>query len=75
MSTELLQAIAASNEWWALGPEIILACAALALLVIELVTPREQHRFIPHVACMALAVSSAGCWYSMMYMGRVTPLP
>jgi NADH-quinone oxidoreductase subunit N len=28
MSTELLKAVAASNEWWALGPEIILACAA-----------------------------------------------
>ena len=47
MSTEPLKAVAASNEWWALGPEIILACAALGLLVIELVTPRAQHRFIP----------------------------
>jgi NADH-quinone oxidoreductase subunit N len=60
MSTELLKAVAASNEWWALGPEIILACAALGLLVIELVTPRAQHRFIPHAASMALAVVLAG---------------
>lgn len=60
MSTELLQAIAASNEWWALGPEIILACTALALLVIELATPKEQHRFIPHIAGMALAMVLVG---------------
>ncbi len=60
MSTELLKAVAASNEWWALGPEIILACAALGLLVLELATPKAQHRFIPHAAGMALAVVLAG---------------
>ncbi len=60
MSTELLQAIAASNEWWALGPELTLACGALALLVIELISPKEQHRFIPHLASMALGVVLVG---------------
>lgn len=60
MSTELLKAVAASNEWWALGPEITLACAALGLLVLELVTPKAQHRFIPHAAGMALAVVLVG---------------
>ncbi len=60
MSTELLKAVAASNEWWALGPEIILACAALGLLVLELATPKAQHRFIPHAAGMALAVVLVG---------------
>ena len=60
MSTEFLKAVADSNQWWALGPEIIVACSALALLVIELVMPREQHRFIPHVAGMTLAVVLAG---------------
>jgi NADH-quinone oxidoreductase subunit N len=56
MSTELLQSIAGSNLWWAIGPEMILACAALGLLVIEITTPKEQHRFIPHVAIASLAI-------------------
>src|SRR6478736_1339020 len=56
MSTELLKAVADTNLWWAIGPEMILACAALGLLVLEIATPREQHRFIPHVAIFTLAV-------------------
>jgi NADH-quinone oxidoreductase subunit N len=56
MSTELLKAIADTNQWWAIGPEMILACAALGLLVLEITTPKEQHRFIPHVAILSLAV-------------------
>ena len=56
MSTELLQSIAGSNLWWAIGPEMILACAALGLLVIEITTPKESHRFIPFVAIFALGI-------------------
>ncbi len=56
MSTELLQSIADTNLWWAIGPEMILACAALGLLVLEILTPREQHRFIPYVAIISLAI-------------------
>ena len=56
MSTELLQSIAGSNLWWAIGPEMILACAALGLLVIEITTPKEQHRFIPYVAIASLVM-------------------
>jgi len=56
MSTELLQAVAASNEWWALGPEIILACAALGLLVMEMILPRKDHYAIPYLAMMVLAL-------------------
>jgi NADH-quinone oxidoreductase subunit N len=54
MSTEFLKAVAESNQWWALGPEIIVACAALALLVIEIILPKNQLRFIPHLASLAL---------------------
>lgn len=54
MSTELLQALAASNDWWNLTPEIMVACGALTLLMLEIATPRDQHRFIPHVAVMIL---------------------
>ncbi len=56
MSPELLNAIADTNEWWAIGPELILGCAALGLLVLEIVSPKEQHRFIPYVAMLALAI-------------------
>jgi len=56
MSTELLKAIADSNQWWAIGPEMILACAALGLLGLEILTPKEQHSFIPHVAMLSLAM-------------------
>ncbi len=57
MSPELLKTVADSNQWWALTPEIMVACAALGLLVLEIFTPKEQHRFIPHVAVMALAIA------------------
>ena len=56
MSTELLQSIAGSNDWWAIGPEMILACAALGLLVLEITTPKEQHHFIPYVAIISLVL-------------------
>lgn len=56
MSPEILKAVAESNQWWAIGPEMILACAALGLLVLEIVTPKEQHRFIPQVAIASLAM-------------------
>ncbi len=54
MTTEFLQTVAETNQWWALGPELILAGAALGLLVLEIILPKEQQRFIPHVASMAL---------------------
>jgi len=56
MSTELLKSIADTNQWWAIAPEIMVACAALGLLVMEIVTPREQHRFIPHLAVLVLVM-------------------
>jgi NADH-quinone oxidoreductase subunit N len=54
MSTELLKAAAASNDWWILGPELTLACGALALLVMEILVPRKDLRFVPHLAVTAL---------------------
>jgi NADH-quinone oxidoreductase subunit N len=56
MSTELLKAVADTNQWWAIGPEMILACTALGLLVLEIVTPKDQHRYIPFVAILSLAM-------------------
>ncbi len=54
MSTELLKAVAASNDWWALGPELTLACGALALLVLEIIAPKKDLRFVPHLAVVTL---------------------
>lgn len=56
MSTELLKAIADSNQWWAIGPEMILACAALGLLVVEIVAPRKDLGVVPHLAILSLAM-------------------
>ena len=61
MSLELLQAAAESNQWWALAPEVILACAALALLVLEMVLPKKDHHLIPGFAIIAQAIVLFGC--------------
>ena len=60
MSTELLKAIADSNQWWAIGPEMILGCAALGLLVLEIILPKDQQRFIPAVAMLSLVAVLIG---------------
>lgn len=54
MSPELLKAAAESNQWAALLPEVILACAALGLLALEIILPRSLYRFIPMAAVLAL---------------------
>lgn len=60
MSLELLQAAAASNQWAAIFPELILGCAALGLLALEIVLPKSQHRHIPVAAGLALAAVFVG---------------
>lgn len=64
MSTELLKAIADSNQWWAIGPEMILGCTALGLLLLEIILPKDQHRFIPMVAVMALVAVLVGVCFN-----------
>ena len=56
MSTELLKIVAGSNQWWALTPEIMVACVALVLLALEIFLPKEQHRFIPYFAVITLVM-------------------
>jgi NADH-quinone oxidoreductase subunit N len=46
MSLELLQAAANSNHWVAIAPELILACAALFLLVLEIVPVAAVMAFV-----------------------------
>lgn len=50
MNIELLQAAAESNQWSAIFPEIALGCLALALLALEIMLPKAQHKIIPSVA-------------------------
>ncbi len=47
MTTELLRKIAETNEWWAIAPELLLGCSALALLGLEIALPKKDHRYIP----------------------------
>ena len=56
MTTEYLKAVAETNDWWAIAPEMLLGCCALALLVMEIVLPKHEHRFIPRVAIAAQAL-------------------
>ncbi len=57
MSTELLKAVAASNDWWALGPEMTLAVGALLLLVLEIFSPKKDLRFVPPLAVFTLGLT------------------
>jgi NADH-quinone oxidoreductase subunit N len=50
MTTEYLKAVANTNDWLAIAPEMLLGCCALALLVMEIVLPKHEQRFIPRVA-------------------------
>ena len=56
MSTEFLQAVADTNVWWAIGPEMTLAIGALGLLVLEILLPKKDLRYIPPMAIMTLVV-------------------
>ena len=58
MTTELLQQTAASNQWVAIFPELMLAGLALALLVLEMLLPKKDRGLIPAVAILGqLAVA------------------
>jgi NADH-quinone oxidoreductase subunit N len=56
MTIDYLQGVADTNQWWAIAPEIILACAALALLALEIILPAKDRRFIPAFAILAQAM-------------------
>lgn len=60
MPAETLQQIAASNEWFAIFPEMFLGIMALVLLVLEIILPKSQHRQIPIAAMMAFGAMIIG---------------
>lgn len=54
MDITVLQHLAANNLWSAITPEIMLGGLALALLVIELLFPKQQHQMVPVAALVGL---------------------
>ncbi|HVU15555.1 MAG TPA: NADH-quinone oxidoreductase subunit N [Candidatus Didemnitutus sp.] len=60
MPTEHLVTIAESNHWGAIVPELMLACGALLLLVAEILLPKSQQKFIPHLATLIQAAALLG---------------
>jgi NADH-quinone oxidoreductase subunit N len=84
MSTELLQQAAASNQWLAITPELMLGLIALLLLVLELILPKGRHAVIPAVAivcqagiaaALAFSFNSAPVTTTVVFNGllRITP--
>ncbi|MFA5265523.1 MAG: NADH-quinone oxidoreductase subunit N [Opitutaceae bacterium] len=60
MTIEFLQQAAATNDWAAIMPEIMLAVTALILLVLELVLDKKYHDAIPGVSIAAqLGIAAA----------------
>lgn len=61
MSPELLKAIADTNQWSALMPEIVVGSLALLLLVLEMALPKSAHgTLFPRVALVGLVATFAG---------------
>ena len=52
METQILQQVAASNQWTALLPEIILGCFAVLILFVDLLAPRAR----PHLSGISILV-------------------
>src|SRR4051812_35229573 len=60
MNIEAVKLAAEANQWAAIFPELILACVALGLLVLEIVLPKKQHGLIPVAASLGLAAVLVG---------------
>jgi NADH-quinone oxidoreductase subunit N len=74
MTSEILQAAAASNQWAAIFPELLVGCLALALLVLEILLPRKSHDLIPGFAIagqLAIVIAFAVNYHSS-FVGQET---
>ncbi|WP_221030675.1 NADH-quinone oxidoreductase subunit N [Actomonas aquatica] len=71
--TELQQA-AASNQWLAIAPELMVACLALLLLIFEIVLPKQKHDIIPTLSIVGLLAIIGGLIinYNTVFLGRET---
>ncbi len=75
MNFEIFKVYTDTNNWLAIGPEIMLGLLALALLVLELVLPRNRHHLLGFFALLGqlfvLGVLIAGCFSSPEYEGTL----
>jgi NADH-quinone oxidoreductase subunit N len=77
MSLEALKHAAASNQWAAIAPEIVLGGLAVLLLVLEMVLPRARHRIIPYCALVGQLGALAALVFGLMqgsthFVGQTT---
>ena len=65
MTLELLQQTAASNQWAAIFPELMLAGLALALLVLEILLPKKNHGLISSIAILGQLAIAIGLAFNL----------
>ena len=54
MDISVLQDLASQNQWGSIAPELMLGCLALALLVLEVILPKNAHGIIPSVSIVGI---------------------
>ena len=59
-----LQQAAASNQWLAIAPELMVGCLALLLLIFEIVLPKKHYELIPSCAIVGLLAIIGGLIYN-----------
>ncbi len=69
-----LQQAAASNQWLAIAPELMVGCLALLLLIFEIVLPKKHHDIIPSLSIVGLLAIVVGLVlnYHSVFLGRET---
>ncbi len=69
-----LQQAAASNQWLAIAPELMVGCLALLLLIFEIVLPKKNHDIIPTLSIVGLLAILGGLIfnYNSVYLGQET---
>lgn len=72
MNLDFVKAAAEDNHWGAIMPEIMLGCLALVLLVLEIILPKKDHRFIPGFAILGQVAVLIGLLinYRTPYLGE-----
>ncbi len=69
-----LQQAAASNQWLAIAPELMVGCLALLLLIFEILFPKKYYDLIPALSIVGLLAIIGGLIfnYHTVFLGRET---
>ena len=59
ITADFLKQLADTNRWSAILPEIFIACAALALLAIEMLSPKRSEQWIVRTSQLGLLLPLA----------------